>query len=136
MSTAPRYPRQRLLACGLLAIYLPGCASWRAVGPSPTAVMERDNPRAIRVTRADGSHVELHLPSIQGDTLMGQTRRKVKGKVRDSLAAIPLSEVKTVAVRKFSPGRTVLFVGGVVGGIIAVWLLDCSANSEPSYSCP
>ena len=55
---------------------------------------------------------------------MGEIQRTVKGKVVGRVTTIPLGEVGSVAVRKFSIGRTFLFVGGATGGIIGLWFLN------------
>jgi len=114
---------RRPIACTLLLCYLPACTSWHVEkGVSPQQVISAEHPSAVRVTRADGSHIVLHQPRIAaGDSLAG---------VLDGTpSSVAVSDVTQVAVRKVSAGKTIgLAAGAAVGaGIVAVivYLATC-----------
>ena len=69
----------------------------------------------LRITRHGGSKVILEQPTIRGDTILGIVRsNQSAGEVR-----IPLSDVREVATRHFSVGRTAALVTGVATGVAA-----------------
>jgi hypothetical protein len=51
--------------------------------------------------RYAGDPVELRQPSIQGDTLVDGANR------------IPFSHIERVEARRFSPGKTLVLIGGL-----------------------
>jgi hypothetical protein len=127
MSAHRRAVRQRCTAT-LLLITLQGaaCQAWHAEGVTPQVALETDQPTKVRVTRTDGRRIVLQHPVLQGDTLVG--RGDQQQQVR-----IALTDVKQVATRGFSAGRTVglgLGMIGVVGGaLLATFAIVCSDNA-------
>ncbi|MFL5471763.1 MAG: hypothetical protein ACJ8AM_05345 [Gemmatimonadales bacterium] len=64
----------------------------------------------MRVTRADGSTLELTKAAVSGDSLSGHSPA---AKDSSSRTTIPLADVQSVAVNRVSGGKTMLLVGGL-----------------------
>jgi hypothetical protein len=113
-----RTPVSLLLVGTLL---LPGCKTWRVqAGPTPAEFVQTEHPERIQVRRTDNTTLELHNPSVAGDSLKGfPTELAIRP------VTVPLSEVKNVATKHFSLGRTFLMLGAVVGGALFYdWLMS------------
>jgi hypothetical protein len=134
MTTLMRPVRARRsgIAAFLLLLYLPACTSWHVGTPTPAQFVDREHPQAVRVTRADGGTIELKSPVVRGDSLVGTAGR-------DSTVSLALSDVRSVAVKRTSTGKTLLAVGGgLVVLFTAAWLIECS-NADPNawnFGCP
>lgn len=108
----------RVIAAGLLLVYLPACSSWRVESVSPRALIEATHPAQVRLSRADGTKQVLHRPSIAGDTLRGSALEP----------AIPLADVRTVETRHGATGKSLLLVGGILVGSTLAGAIICSAT--------
>ena len=96
-----------------------GCTGWHVESLSPGEVVERQQPREIRVQDRDGRRAVLYEPEVRGDSLVGYQDWSAKAERR----ALALTEVKEVATRHVSPGRTaglVLGISAVVGVIVGL----------------
>ena len=118
---------RRSNACALLLCYLAACTSWHVhEGVSPLQFITTEHPRFVRLTRTNGSHIEIDDPKIAaGDTLTG-----IHNTV---LSRVAVSDVTQVATPRVSAGKTIgLFVGlsAVVVGIAAIACL-----SSPESPC-
>ncbi len=113
-------PRRRLIASLLLLTYLPACTSWRVVGPSPAEFLATNTPRTIRVTRSDGVIYYLTAPTVRGDSVFDGLRSGLAEVDSTRRFGVPLGDVRSMAVRKFSPGRTAALVGGILVGFTVV----------------
>ena len=122
----------------LLLTYLPACTSWHVGTPTPAAFVQREQPEHVRVTRVDGSQIMLVGPNVQGDTLYGKRETlTARSEPTTEPFSVPLADVQSVAVRRFSAGKTLLLVGGVIGGILVAWVIDCSGRSGwAAIGCP
>ena len=91
---------RRPIAYALLLWYLPACTTWHVEeGVSPQQLIATEHPRAVRVTRADSSHIVLHQPRITaGDSLSGLYNGEP--------SSVAVSDVTQVAIQKVSAGRT------------------------------
>jgi hypothetical protein len=90
----------------LLLTYLNACTSWRVAGVPPQQAIEDSHYRkSVRVTTADHRTIEVSHPQLRQDTLVGQ--------VNNRPIAIPLSEIRTLAVRRTDTGRTILLLVGL-----------------------
>ena len=128
----PLRVRRSPLATLLLLVYLPACTSWHVGTPTPSAFVQREHPQRARVTRTDGTQLMLKEPAVLWDTLLGTLDNHDTIRV-----TLPLSQVQSVAVRKFSAEKTILVVGGVLGVVVVAWLIDCSGRSGLSaIGCP
>jgi hypothetical protein len=96
----------------LLLAAVPGCKAWQVqTTASPEAFVARENPEHIRVVREDDSRTELWNPVVLGDSLRGlPTELAVRA------VTIPLTDVRTVATRRFSPSRTALMLLAIGAG--------------------
>ena len=103
----------RPLPAFLLLLALTGCARWHPQGLTPQAVLEREQPARVRVTRLDNSHVELNNPVIADDSIRGTAPY---GKM-----AIPLSQVTYLSLRKADRATVPILVAvGIAGGLITL----------------
>jgi hypothetical protein len=90
----------------LIITHSAGCHSWQTVGPTPAEYLQRHKVEAARISRRDGTVLELQNPRVADDSLTGQ----LPGSPPMSL---PLTEVDSLAVRKTDTGRTLALIGGV-----------------------
>jgi hypothetical protein len=103
----------RPLPALLFLLALPGCARWHPQGLTPQAVLEREQPAHVRVTRTDNSHVELNNPVIAGDS--------IRGSAPYGEMAIPLSQVTYLSLKQRDRVTApVLVAVGLAGGLIAL----------------
>ena len=119
--------QRRAIGLALLLWYVPACTTWQvAEGITPQRLIADQHPAAVRVTLPDSSQIVLDAPSIAGDSVAGL----VDG--RDS--SVVASDIKQVAVRRVSGGKTAgMVVGlGLVAALIAgavalhnMCILDC-----------
>ncbi len=97
---------RRPFACALLLCFLAACTSWHVEKDvSPLQLISTKHPRALRLTRTDGSHIVLDDPRIAGgDSLVGAHY--------GAQSSLAVSDVTQVATRRVSPGKTIgLFLG-------------------------
>ena len=87
---------------------LAGCTSWKTQSAAPAdAIAPGDH---VRITRGDGSTLDLTKATVTGDSLSGHPSA---AKDSSSRTTIPLADVKSVALNRVSGGKTVLLVGGL-----------------------
>ena len=110
----PRHP-QRLRGPIMMATCLAACTTWQ-VQPAPTSsVLTKYAGKEVRVTTVGGQRIQIRQPTISSDSIIGRGR--------DTTAvAIPLQEVREVAVKRTNIARTTfLIVGmGAVAGAAAL----------------
>lgn len=108
--------RRRSIALAVLVWFVPACTTWQVQqGITPQQLIAARKPEAVRVTLPDSSQIILHKPLIAGDSVAGF----VHG--RDS--SIAASDVRQVAIRKVSGGRTAgaaVVSLGLLGALIAL----------------
>ncbi|HEU5358074.1 MAG TPA: hypothetical protein VFU45_03050 [Gemmatimonadales bacterium] len=107
--------RRRRLAGLLLLLFLPSCNSWQVAQPTPAAYLQNERPASARVTRTDGTRLVVRTPSLAVDTLQATSD---DGKA--TAVAVPLDKVARLEVRKFSAGRTLLLVGGIIAAVSTI----------------
>ena len=110
---------QRSVAVMLMTGQLSGCTGWHVERLSPAEVVERQQPSTIRVESGDGRREVLYEPEVRGDSLIG--RRDWSDKQHNR--ALALTDVKQVATRRVSAGRTaglVLGIGAIVGVVVGL----------------
>ena len=98
-------------------------------------LFEAQSPGLVRVGRQDGTRVDLEKPSIRGDSIVGTFRSRFDGRDATAVRTLPLTEVRTVAVRRFSAGRTLGLVGGVLGALTLAALIAYAACPDDSLTC-
>jgi glycerol-3-phosphate O-acyltransferase len=120
---------KRGLALLMLVLHLTGCTTWRPVTVSPSQLVEEEQPERLRIVRADGTQMVIGAPRVESDSLTalvwgrgddGRGRAQYRDTVR-----IALSDVSTVAVSRFSAGRTAVAVVGIFFGVVAVSVACC-----------
>jgi len=117
--------RERFLfVCTLLCS---GCAStWHTVEASPAAAMAAHGDGDVRVTRRDGSMVQLHQPVMSGDSIVGYEGPPWDQGGKATRQAIPLDAVRSVSVwKRDRTANTVLWVIGASFG--ALFILGVTA---------
>jgi hypothetical protein len=71
-------------------------------------------PKLVRVTRTDGTQVNVTGAHMEGDTLVGFVERP--GGVMGEFTEIPLSDVSGVEAQQYASGKTALAVAAVLVG--------------------
>ncbi len=119
---------RRPIVCTLLLCYLVACTSWHVEeGVSPLQLISTKHPHVVRLTRADGSHMDLNQPRIAaGDSVAGVRNGKP--------SSVAVSDVTQVATPKFGAGKTIgLFLGlsAVAVGIAVIACLNGNSGTGP-----
>ena len=119
--------RRRPFACTLLLCYLAACTSWHVEKEvSPLQLISTKHPRAVRVTRSDGSRIVLEQPRIAaGDTLAG-----VHNGVLSGVAARDVTEVAT---SKVSAGKTIGLFLGLSTVAVGIAVIACLSGPGCAY---
>jgi hypothetical protein len=90
-----------------------GCARWHVQGLTPQAVIEREKPGQVRVTRTDSSHLELRNPVMEGNSIRGHSR--------NGEATVPLSDISYLSLKGGNGAGVAAIAGiGVAAGLIAL----------------
>jgi hypothetical protein len=104
-------PRLRAGAVVLLTAWSLVACITRGPQISPAAETVNAHPEnGLRVIRVDGTQMDIETPRISGDTLFGIVRGGSDG---DSSVAIPLVEVRSVAVKRIDGTRTAILVAAI-----------------------
>jgi hypothetical protein len=90
-------PARRLALLLLLVPALAACHSWRPATLAPRALIAAEQPGVVRVTRANGSVVEIEGPAIVGDSIVGTGEG---GPTRAAAADVTFLEVRHVSIPK------------------------------------
>jgi hypothetical protein len=103
------------------------CNTWRVQSVAPEKLWhESSPPSTVRLRLQDSTWVVLKRPYLVHDS--------VTGTLRGAPATVPLSDVTEVAVRRFSPGKTVGLVAIGAAGLFAVAAAACSSGGcAPSF---
>jgi hypothetical protein len=103
----------RFLFAMLLLGACHGCTTWKEQGLMPAAVIEREHPLLLRVTRGDGTCIEMTNPAVEGDSL--------KGTIRGTRASMPLSDVAHVSLPRRNDFPAILGISfGIAAGLVIV----------------
>ncbi|MGH7580926.1 MAG: hypothetical protein ACREM9_12180, partial [Gemmatimonadales bacterium] len=113
-----------LLAASIL---LPACYSWRS-SSVPLQQILADQPSQVRVTRADGGRFTLQRPRLSNDTLIGE----LASSSASGAIAVPLSEVRSLEVRRFDGLETAGWIAGV--GATAILIAAAASGGDESSS--
>ena len=120
---------RRPIVCALLLCYLTACMSWHVQEEvSPLQLISTKHPRAVRLTRADGSRIVLEQPRIAaGDSLTGTHNRVLK--------SVAVSDVRQVATRRVSPGKTIGLFLGLSTVAVGIAVLACVNGNDAGGPC-
>ena len=83
--------------------------TWRPATQPLRAVLDGHTETLVRVRLHGGDTVVLVVPRIVNDTLHGSVRANETWD-----AAIPLSDIESVEVQRYSAGRTAVMIAAVV----------------------
>jgi hypothetical protein len=119
-----------LVALLSLSLVLTGCTATRLVPLSQAPAMLEAGD-SIEVTLKSGELKKLKFLSIDAETLTGREQRASRAAVQ-----IALSEVQVLEQRRFSAGRSLGAMAGVVVGVLAVLVgLIYYVESCPDDDC-
>lgn len=101
----------------LLAGLLAGCASGWRIEATGAAAMEH-LPERVRVTKQDGTRVELRAATMEGDSLVGLAMPD------SSRVALPVEEIARIAVRgPTAATESANLTGGVIAGMAMIFFV-------------
>ena len=113
-------------------LFLSGCSVTRPAPADPTALREYLDQRGeanLRVTDRSGDRYWIHAPVIRHDSLVGRHGYDRPYKP----VAVPLAQVASVEVSRFSWGRSAALAGGVLAAALtALALLISEAEGAPT----
>ena len=113
--------RPRAVLLLFLVLHLTACYTWQGVATtSPGGVIEATQPDRVRVVVRGEGEVELAIPSVEGDQLVGTTTTRTGGSFEPSDDSISLEDILQLEIRNFSLGRSVLAGLGAFWAVIAV----------------
>jgi hypothetical protein len=107
---------------------LPACTSMRPV-ESPTAFLEQNNPKAVRVFSTDGELYVLRDPQLRGDQIVG-----FESLEQEDLS-LSLASIRRMEAEQPDKTRTTVFIGAM--SILAGAGIYMIANAEngPKLIC-
>lgn len=117
---------RRIIAGLLVATVSTGCYKWGTVGESPAKAIDERSPSKVQLVLSGDSTVVLERVRSRNDTLRGIAPSKTGLGAR--LHVIPVSEIRTIRVRRFDGLAT---AGAILGGTVAalgVAVLICAAT--------
>jgi hypothetical protein len=119
MTRAARRPATTLLL--VLVGASSACNTWRVQSVAPQELWRAGAPPStVRLRLQDSTWVVLERPYVLHDS--------VTGTLKGARSTVPLSDVTEVAVRRFSPGKTVGLVAVGVAGLFVVAAAACSSG--------
>ncbi len=117
--------RRRGASLLLILLYGTACLGWHTVRVAPESFLATREPAELRVTTTEGSQIVVEQPVLRGDTLVGTRHRQ--GQQQE--VRVPLTDVRAVATRGFSAGRTVglvlIAVPVAFGAFLAIFFANC-----------
>ena len=122
-------PWRRGVLIGLLAATtLNACTSWRVQPVTPEQLISDRPVKEVRIARPDSSWLVLSGPHLVVDSLVGMTRRK--------RIAIPLTDIRHIAVRQGNALKTTGLVLGIFLGIpFALFGVVCLVSAASGENC-
>lgn len=110
----------------LLATYLPACTAYHGSDDAMAQVAAvPGSVSPIRVTTLEGKRIEIWSPTVENDSLYGANGAPGEATSR---VALPLSAIKSTAVRKpdalLTAGAVVLAIGGAVALVAVIGALS------------
>ncbi len=147
MQTAKSRALRRVVALLLstaLVVTAAGCTSWKKQRIGAQDILAQSNDmKTMRLTLVDDSRAEIMNPRIESDTLRGVLVRRSLSPgepltISQSFGEsnIALADIRAVELRKFSAGKTVLFVAFGVGVTAVIVALATQDHSKTNYSPP
>ena len=116
----------------LMTLYGTACQAWHTERIAPESLLAAREPAELRITTTDGSQIVVGQPVLRGDTLVGTRHHQDQ----QQEVRVPLTDVRAVATRGFSAGRTLGLTLGLatvaVGTVVIVFLINCPGSSACS----
>jgi hypothetical protein len=117
-----------------MLVQLGGCATpkhgWEVQEAAPESVLAEQSPDRVRVTKTDGTRLQIWEPQIAGDSLAGLTLPDdavwIAGKPRPQMVpvSLPLQEIRRIEVPAVTGGQVALGLAlGVLMAAAAVVVL-------------
>lgn len=119
----------RTLAPYLGILLVAGCTAWHRVEVTPAEFLRDNQPDVVRVTRSDSSHINLRAPALHGDTIVGLTGQGTTRGISHT-QAVPLADVTTLEVTRFSASKSAWFAVLVTG-----WVTAMTCNRGDGFIC-
>jgi hypothetical protein len=94
--------RYRPIALLLLGLHLGACSRWEPTTVSPREVIEEQEPSAVRLTRTDGTRVEMKEPVIRSDSMQSEECQRIQRPWRvecEAAGPIALGDIQSLDVR-------------------------------------
>lgn len=124
MTRARRPGATLALAVAVLLSPISGCTSYRLTNRPVAEIVREREPESIRIVVGDSRTVEVFQPVIVADTLKGRPRAAAVERV-----SFPLASIRSVAIKRFNLGKTLLFVAALGGGVFLYDLLMSANNT-------
>ncbi len=126
-----RASRWLRVATALVLLGQTGCTALREI-PRDEYV-SRVPGRAVRVLTTTGLRYEFDGAHVEGDTLVGVTRRDVEGSIDEyDTVQLPLDQVSSILARRVDWYRTSLVGGLSLAAIVAAGLARHNASGSGS----
>jgi hypothetical protein len=118
------------------------CTTWKAQARNPADVVSGNSLQKVRIKTANNKRLVVYDPVIDGDNLIGWEKPRHTGPRN---ASLPLSDIRSIEVRRPSIGRSIAFGlgAGATIAVIALWADKRTTRFErpsipnPKYaSCP
>lgn len=121
-------PGLRALAMLLIGLAATGCSRWRYASEPTPSVVDAERPEHVRVTRGDGSRLEIHDPIVRNDSVVGTARLPTctlqeamdperACPVRDLPTGVASGEMVELEIRERSVMRSIVLAGGLTLGL-------------------
>jgi len=110
---------RRLAAAIWLVASTSGCMVWKVATVSPREVLSNPRVTEVRIVSTDSLPIEVYDAKLVGDSIYGHPSRRAVARIY-----LPLSQVKSIATRQASVGRTALAVLAAGGGVALYALLQ------------
>src|SRR5262245_10930673 len=137
-----KYTSVSLITLLLIAGPLEGCTAWHSRPPIPPSLVgNKASDGEVRVTLINGTRPSLYRVYFHADSLIGFRSRFSSDGDRSDRMAVPVDQVKEVAVLTSDGARTAGLVLGSVAALLLVVAIIASTPEpapapQPAYSCP
>lgn len=125
--------RSRTISLALvgLFVWVTACASYKQIEPAEVADYDE-----VRVTFSDGEQLVSKDVTVEGDSIFYWRKTEPPAQYDAARVASPLEQVVEVEAAGAGTAGTVLTVFGVlVGTVIVIWAIACTAETEPQMGC-
>lgn len=110
----------RALAPALALSLSAACATWQVQEATPEVLLATKKPEIIQITRLDSTQIELRLPRLIGDTIVGARNGRYE--------RVAVADVLGVSVREGGGAGPAVAVAAGMGLLIVVLSTDISPD--------